>query len=82
MLNAYRLNEYEWWSGKTFEEAVAAAMEVTGCTRDETVDEAFGDGTPVSPSMLVWDEDHITQRPVAEILAGMTGPGFVCGTED
>jgi hypothetical protein len=78
-MRCFRINEYEWYAGKDAEEAIAAAMKVTGNTREETVDDVFFGEARLD--MAVSDEDGNNVRTIGDILATMTKPGFVCGYE-
>lgn len=79
-MKAWRLNDYEWWAADTLEEAIAAAMEDTGCSREDVFDDDYGDPEP--ESALVWEDEERTKKiTVGELLSGMTEPGFAFGIE-
>lgn len=42
-MNIYRLNDIEWWMAHSLEEAIATAMEDTGCSREEVYDGDYPD---------------------------------------
>lgn len=83
-MNAYRLNEYEWWAADTAEQAIEVAVRETGVPREELVDDDFFTGEPENPELKVrvdddtWPEQYITSR---ELLENMPGPGVACSTE-
>jgi hypothetical protein len=75
-LKAWRINEYDVYSGATLEEAVAAAMKDSGCPREDVLDDGmYGFGEPGDLEVLMEDCSYTT---IGEILAGMKGPGMVC----
>lgn len=81
-MNAYRLNEYEWYAGSDVTEAILTAMAYSELTREEVVDVLYCTGEPEDPSLEVWaDEDRTEKTTIGAILAKMDGPGFICGTE-
>ncbi len=90
-MNAYKLNEYETWAGNTAEEAIKAAMDQAGVSRDEMVDPTIFDGEPESRDGKVFIDDSMEESTsngccgctltIGDILDGMLEPGFVCGSE-
>ena len=80
-LQAFRLNEAEWYAGNTAIEAIHAAVLLTGVHEDELVDELFFCGVPVKHSIVVVDEETDERKTVGEVLAEMTEPGFVFGID-
>lgn len=78
-MKAFRLNEYDYYAGNDAEEAIAAAMRDTGNSPDETVDPMFF--REANPEVVVTMEDDEPNTTVGAILAGMTKPGFICGSE-
>lgn len=40
-MKVFRLNEYEWYAANDLEEAVDAAMKLTGCSREEVLDDLY-----------------------------------------
>lgn len=78
-MKCFRLNEYEWYAGNDADEAIAAAMRDAGNSRDETVDaDFFGEA---NPDTVVTMEDDEPSTTIGAILATMTKPGLVCGSE-
>lgn len=79
-MEAYRLNEYEWWAANSLEEAIKVAMHETGCTRDEVFDPDYGQ--PEYRSLMIWEDESCTKKiTVGQLLDEMTEPGFMFCTE-
>lgn len=85
-MNIYRLNECDWFAANTPEEAAKVAMDVTGSSYDEIVDDEYFTGIPESLNRLVrWgddDDDLCEQLTIREIIDEMGGvPGYAFGSE-
>jgi len=78
MLKAFRINEADTFAGRTLEEAVQAAIDQRGYSREDALEEGYG--FEADPSGRVWDEDE-GETTVGAVLALMTKPGLVCSTE-
>ena len=79
-MEAYRLNDYEWWAADSLEEAIQVAMKETGCSREDVFDPSFG--WAEDRSLRVWEDESKTKSTtVGLLLDEMTGPGFVFGMD-
>lgn len=81
-MKLWRLNEYEWYAADTFEQAVSLAMDLTGCIREDTVDDSYA-GEETNMDRTFYDEDDETRTPISfrDEFAKMTGPGFFIALE-
>lgn len=79
VMKAYQLNESEVWTGNTMEDAINAAMRITGNDRDDVLDEnAYELDESRLRSVTVLDGDgNIPIGTGWELLQKMTEPGLL-----
>lgn len=79
-LKAWRLNEYEWWAHYTLEEAVDFVMNYCGVSKEDAFNPDFAGEANLNQKVLDENGDH-SDETIGSILAKMTEPGFICGSE-
>lgn len=82
-IKIFRLNEMEWWAGESLESCVAAAMEVSGLSKEELLDDFdLGEVGAEGMEKLVFleDDDAKTEKTFKQKLDEMIAAGekFPC----
>lgn len=81
-MKAWRLNEMDWYAADTFELAVTVAMNDTGMSREDVIDDMYVTGEPESDEKIIYsDETKRRKTTCAAIIETMKEPGYAFGKE-
>jgi hypothetical protein len=81
-LKAYHINDCDTYAGRDLDEAIRAAMDDSGLTREEVYEPLVAcEADPATRVKLDVDDAQSGYTTIGEILRTMTRPGMVCSTE-
>lgn len=86
VIKVFKLNEYEWWAGGSWEEVKKCYMDTTGLSEVEAFDDECHELTPDEMNSLKFYGEDNSERTFQEeldkeIAEGQEFPCFFAGTE-
>jgi len=85
-VKVFKLNDYEWYAGYDLESCIELAMQMTGMSREEVIDDPFEETQERLDTLIFYDEENDEKRSFSEELRIIIEseeqlPTFFAGTE-